>query len=99
VICRECVLARENDEFGTCWCSLDETDEADTYLYEAGWPDRDCVRDAERKAKLEEQLGDSIRALVARVNARAEAEMLKTGNIAGAHHRAIEAELKELTEG
>jgi hypothetical protein len=34
-----------------------------------------------------------IEQFVERVNRRAEAEMLKTGSIAGAHHRAIEAEL------
>lgn len=36
---------------------------------------------------------DAIEKFVTRVNARAEQEMLETGNIAGAHHRAIEAEL------
>lgn len=38
----------------------------------------------------------SIEAFVARVNNRAEAEMLKTGRLEGAHHRALEAELAEL---
>jgi len=39
---------------------------------------------------------EAVREFVARVNAAAEAEMLRTGNITGAHHRAIESELKKL---
>jgi hypothetical protein len=38
----------------------------------------------------------AVTEFVQRVNARAEAEMLKTHRIEGAHHRAIEAELAAL---
>jgi len=40
----------------------------------------------------------AIVAFVARVNARAEDDMLKGGSITGAHHRALEAELKGITK-
>lgn len=39
---------------------------------------------------------DAVDTFVARVNARAESEILKTHNIAGAHHRAMEAELSKI---
>jgi hypothetical protein len=48
----------------------------------------DNLTDAERLRVIEK--------FVERVNARAEREMLQTGNISGAHHRAIEAELSLL---
>lgn len=57
-----------------------------------------------RIADLERQLAEAlareqtlISGFVARVNARAEAEMQRTGVLEGAHHRAIEAELTALT--
>ena len=39
---------------------------------------------------------DAIRAFVARVNARAEADMLNGRPVTGAHHRALEAEVRAL---
>jgi hypothetical protein len=52
-----------------------------------------------RLQTMEQALRESIPAFVARVNARAEAEMMRTGTLEGAHHRAIEAELTANQEG
>lgn len=41
---------------------------------------------------------EAIREFVKRVNTRAEAEMMKTGKLEGAHHRAMVAELKAMEE-
>jgi predicted RNA-binding Zn-ribbon protein involved in translation (DUF1610 family) len=41
---------------------------------------------------------DTIREFVARVNARAETAILSTGVIEGAHHRALDAELRDMEE-
>lgn len=48
------------------------------------------------KAAATEPAYQPIVAFVARVNARAEADMLKGNPVTGAHHRAIEAELAAL---
>lgn len=49
-------------------------------------------------AQAQARAASSIRDFVQRVNARAEAEMMRTGTLEGAHHRAIEAELDALPQ-
>jgi len=50
------------------------------------------------EAAAREDCRAAIEAFVERVNKRAEAEMLRTGTLEGAHHRGIEAELAMLTD-
>jgi len=49
-----------------------------------------------RAALLKAAAPEVVREFVKRVNARAEAAILDTGVVEGAHHRAIEAELQEV---
>lgn len=51
-----------------------------------------------RNAQIRKWKLQGVREFVIAVNKRAEEEILKTGKIEGAHHRAIQAELKALSE-
>jgi hypothetical protein len=65
---------------------------------EIDWPVLD-LDDVHVRAAVRKLWVHAIRRFAVRVNERAEAEMLKTGTLEGAHHRAIEAELAMLPGG
>lgn len=96
---------KDSDQYIRCYPPAENTPRAQEIAEE----DKERVLARNRAAVIAAESGSGlliprlmqltlVEAFVALVNSRAEEEMLRTGNIAGAHHRAIEHELSKLKQ-